>query len=188
MKEKLENAIIVLTVFLSIAISIADFLNLLEAYPFLSERIPTLNLLILGIVASYLVLISQRTLNIQKNSSQINALLRVFKDDDHFSSIILLYGLRGYSKLISDTKVLVERDHALQFWRDCIGGSKHWHAVDYTPSKDSRDSYWGNALSEGIQYERIRAGSTIRRVFVIESERHFEFLKDVMQNQKKYGN
>jgi hypothetical protein len=184
MKEKLENALFITTAILSIGISVADFLGLLDSLPFLSERIPALTLLMVGILTSCLVLFSQRILNLQKNSSQMNMLFKVFKDDDHFSEIVLLYSFRMYSKLISDNKILVGRDHALKFWRDCLGGSKQWYALDYTPNKDSRESYWGNAMSEGIQLERIKTGSVIRRVFVIDTDIQLEFLRGVMKNQK----
>ena len=56
MEEKVERVVFSITAVLSILISIADWLGLLDNVPFLAGRIPTLTLLVLGLIAGYLVL------------------------------------------------------------------------------------------------------------------------------------
>jgi len=56
MEEKLERIVFSIIAVFSILISIVDWLGLLDKFPFLVGRVPTLTLLVLGLIAGYLVL------------------------------------------------------------------------------------------------------------------------------------
>jgi hypothetical protein len=189
-KERVEQVVILIAAVFSVTISLADFFGLLDSMPWLAERIPSLTLLMLGVITGYLILERQRiqgVLDLEHRYSQINAFFNAFRENDHFSEVALIYSLRPYGKLVNERMVEVDRNHVLNFWRDCVRGCKHWFAVDYSKQEESWSSGWGDVSAQGIQQERIHAGAVIRRVFIVDNESQYERLKPVMKTQESIG-
>jgi hypothetical protein len=195
MSEKFEQITLLATAILSILVALADFLGFLESISWLSQRIPTLLLLLLAIIAGYLALerrskldkIDNRIATLEERYSQINAFFNAIREKDHFAEIALIYGLRTYGRLLSERKVVVERSHVLDFWRDCIAVAKRWLAVTYVRQEDAWDMGWGDAIAQGIQQERILAGGTIKRVFMVDDENEAKLLMRIMKAQQSIG-
>lgn len=193
MREKIEQLVLLSIAILSIVLSVADLFGLLDRISWLSANIPSITLALLGTIAVYLVLERRSKLDeIQKsvNSldskfSQVNAFFGAFRIRDHFSEIALIYELRREGKLTSDNALFVERNKVLNLWRDCMAGSKRWLAVTYTKQEVSWDTGWGNAIAQGIQTERISAGGTIKRVFVLDSLDELEYMRKIIEDHKK---
>lgn len=118
-----------------------------------------------------------------------HAYMNAFRKRDHFSEICLLYQLRGYGKLKSEDRLVVDASHVLNVWRDCMAGSSTWWAFTYTHQKFSWDTGWGNAIAMGIQRERITAAGpgNIKRVFIAQGPEERAALHSIMEAQKQIG-
>jgi hypothetical protein len=191
----LDDWIFTLTGLVAIVFSVLSFLGIV---PFDEKQISAIVIGAIGILMTAFVTQAARhhveiseiknSLNpdtFEQKYSQINAFFNAIKQKDRFSEMALIYGLRAYGRLLSDKKISVERNHVLEFWRDCIGGSKRWLALNYVKPEETWDTAgWGGAISQGIQQERILAGGTIKRVFLVDNEKEYEHLKQTMKNQE----
>ena len=103
MTERLEQIALLATASLSVLVTLADFLGLLDSVEWLSRRIPTLVLLLVGVVAGYLALerrsklekIDRRLETLEENYSRTNAFFSAIRQGDHFSRSLF----RGLSHL-----------------------------------------------------------------------------------------
>lgn len=144
MNEKLEQAGIWLVAIVSLTIATLDLIGLLGAMPWLSERVPTITLLVLGIIAGYLGLerrnkldeinkeiakLNQHNAELERRFSQVNAFIDAFRKKDHFSEISLIYQLRQQGRLTSEYSFVVEDNQVLNLWRDSIAGARRWLAI-----------------------------------------------------------
>lgn len=202
MKDKFEQIALLLTAILSILIALTDLLGLIESIPWLSNRIPTISLLLLGIVAAYLILerrskldkidessseLIQRMEALESRYTKISLLFDALGERDHFFEIVLLYGLRAYGRLFSERRIRVDREHALEFWLDCIRGCKRWLTVTYARPEESWDLKFGGEIALAVQQERIRSGGEIKRLFLVDDEKEYEHLRKVMKEQESIG-
>ena len=195
MREKIEQLVLLSTAILSIVLSVADIFGLLDKITWLSANIPSITLALLGTIAVYLVLERRGKLDeIQKSLdsldgklSHVNAFFGAFRIRDHFNEIALIYELRREGKLTSDNSLFVEKNKVLNLGRDCMAGSKRWLAMTYTKQEVSWDTGWGNAIAQGIQAERISAGGTIKRVFVLDDLNEYDRMKKIIEGHKKIG-
>lgn len=202
MKDKIEQIALLSAAILSVLIALMDFLGFLDSIPWLSERIPTISLLLLGIVVSYLSLerrskldkieettaqLVERMAALENRYGQISIFFSALGQRDHFFDIALIYGLRTYGRLLSEKRVSVDRDHALEFWLDSIRGCKTWHTVTYSRPEESWDLMLGEVIALAVQQERIRSGGEIRRLFLVDDEEEYEHLRKVMKEQESVG-
>lgn len=190
--EKLEQVTLLVISGLCIFVSFAHFFGVLESFPFLSERIPTLSLLLLGVIAVYLTLerrgMLQRIVTLENSNLQVNAFFGVLLESDRFAEIALKYGLRGTgNKIIPGKVVKVGPSQALELWRDYMWASEQWLGISYTKPNQSWYGGYGGAIAQGIQRERVSAGGTIRRVFVVDDDNEYEQLKQLMIKQEDAG-
>jgi hypothetical protein len=100
---------------------------------------------------------------------------------DRFAKIARVYGLAE-----NDNKVVVDSTHALRFWEHCFTGSREWLGVSYTPPDQSWYVPFAGPRAS-VQKEVIRAGGTIKRVFILENEDERNQLQQVMEDQERMG-
>ncbi len=192
MKEKIEQIVFLVIAILGILVAIADFLGF-NVFPWLS--IPAFTLLMLGTITVYLIMerrskldnIHEILTSIHSQYSQINLFFRALGEKDHFFEIALLYGLRGFARIVSEKRVVVDKRYANDFWLDCIRGCKRWFALSYTAPEESWDMSLGENLALAIQQERISSGAEIRRVFIVDNAEEYEHLKGIMKKQESIG-
>lgn len=192
MTENIEQAILWITASISVVVSLIDFLGLLDKF---SERIPTLNLLLLGMVSIYLVLERRnRLLKIEKNIasferkySQTDLFFNSLLSEDHFSELLLVYGIKPFSKVVKENKILINKENIFNFWRDSILKADRWFAVTYVKQEEVWDMGWGEKIAHNIQAARIKGGATIKRVFLVENNGEAKNLEKIMEAQKDIG-
>jgi len=63
MRNRFEEISIILLSIISVLISILDFLGLLEFLPWISDRINTITLLIIGLLTSYIIIFNTKKIN-----------------------------------------------------------------------------------------------------------------------------
>ena len=202
MREKIERISFSTIAILSILISGADILGFWEMIPWMKSRIPSISLFILGTISVYLVLerrskldriddntshLDERMNDLESKYAQISVLFSALGERDHFFEIALIYGLRAYGRLLSEKRVVVDRDHALNFWLDSIRGCIRWHTITYSRPGESWDLEYGDSIALAVQQERIRSGGEIKRLFLVDDDDEFEHIHRVMKEQEKVG-
>lgn len=119
-------------------------------------------------------------------SSKIEGLLELLQQPNPVSELALLFGLRNALQL-TGSSVLVNRDKAWEFWRECMLRSKiKWSVISYSIPDEGWLLAWNNAALV-LQAERIASGCQIERIFLIETENEISQLQQVMQKQIEIG-
>jgi len=191
-KDRIEQFVGLSLAILSVVISIVDFLGIVDWF---NSAIPSISLLMLGTIAGYLILerrnalskIESKLVDLERRYLRIDSFFSVIQNGDRFSEIALVYGLRDLSTAVSYNRIDVGRNNILEFWKDCISGCGQWFSLSYSNEGITWDTGWGDTISDAIQLERIRLGSTIRRIFLLENDNEYLLLLEKMKKQESIG-
>mgnify|MGYP006300579019 CR=1 FL=1 len=119
-------------------------------------------------------------------ASKIEGLLELLQQPNPVSELALLFGLRNALQL-TGSSILVNRDKAWEFWRECMLRTKiKWSVISYSVPDEGWLLAWNNAVLV-LQSERIASGCQIERVFLVETENEVSQLQQVMQKQIDIG-
>jgi hypothetical protein len=199
--EILEQIALTLVAGASILVGVLDFSGLLSGTLF-ANRVGSMTLVILGLVAGYLVLerretvrkiarnideLSERMGALESSAAQTAAFLAGFSGD-RFSELKLVYGIRSLTSRISSGEVRADREHVFNMWSDLLREATTFFAFNYV----SADEVWGTEgfafnVAHAQQIARLKQGCSIKRVFVIDTEAEYEKLLPLMKSQLEAG-
>lgn len=148
--EKTERIIIFLTMVISILIPILDFLGFLDSVPFLSQRIPTMILLSIGIILLYHLTVSLKNykkleIKIEKGINDLKILIKPDKDsqiilnifrklwEEKENDIKEFFSQVGQNIVNNDQSSLTSflKEIGLKFQNGDIFGTKHIEPWDF---------------------------------------------------------
>lgn len=189
--------------FVSTVVGIFDFLGLLDN-TFLKDRIPSLILVLCGILSGYFV-IERRgilnkirsSLNALKNSEEKLEIKSILEKNNsffeglkgnRFAELKLIYGLRKFSTIVNENQIICSKDQVFTMWNDVIAESNTFYAHNYaSPAEVWGTKGWAFNIAQSVQSAKIAQGCIIKRLFILDSMDEYNQLKGLMELQKMAG-
>lgn len=197
----LERIPLLVAAIVCIAIAAIDLAGFTSWSP-ITDRIPTLTLLAVGLVSAYLLIERQTIIrkvssqtnkisnDVRKLSEQVSTSTSFFDalNGDRFSEVKFIYGMREYGSVISATSVTTGSERTFELWTDSLREARKFFAFNYVSSAQVwATKGWALEIANSLQLSRLKHGCIIRRVFIVDDDVELDALKDVMAAQLELG-
>jgi hypothetical protein len=147
LSKQIEIAVVWATAIISVSIALLDFLGALDSIPWVSERIPTLTLLAVGLLASYIALERRNQLQIM-HKELVDAVRKLAQDQEKSTSSVIqsLHGVEvrtftdGYELLSYVNKKVASSSKRIDdvSWRPTFF-SKNYGQTAQAPNREFPD-------------------------------------------------
>jgi hypothetical protein len=146
---------------------------IISAFSFVSVEIVRIRLLFEKMLANY---------------ESFNLILNAFRLRDPFSELVLLYGLRSLYRTSSPTRIQMDLEDVLTFWRDSVARTKtQYLATSYALPSETWGREWAIKTMMSIHQERLSEGCKIERIFIVQSNEEITKLSQLMNKQALMG-
>lgn len=189
---------------ISIGISAADFAGVAGSF---SRRIPTITILLLGLLSSYLVFERQSDLRelrrklavvhdhardslvelreLRSSIRQVDSFFGAAASKEAFDQLKLIYAARELGSVLAPNSITLGREYIFSLWLDCLHNARSFLAFNYVRADEVWRDGWFEEVSLAAQQAAAVGGTVIRRVFVIDSDVEKSILMPLMAKQSE---